>query len=71
MRSRIMGGMPPERIMAVLGYMLPSMNVGELSDFVGSVRQTEPPPVAKAVTELAAATVDPGRWAEARSRIGI
>lgn len=71
MRSRIIGGMPPERIMAILSYTLPSLNVGELSDFVGSVRQTAPPPVVKAVTDLAAAKVDPARWAEARSMIGI
>jgi Hemerythrin HHE cation binding domain len=71
MRSRIIGGMPPDRVMSILGYVLPSMNVAELSDFVGSVRQTAPPPVAKAVIDLAAATVDPGRWTQARSRIGI
>jgi hypothetical protein len=71
MQSRIIGGMPPERIMAILNYMLPSMNVSELSEFLGSVRQTAPPPVAKAVTDLAAAKLDPSRWAEVTARIGI
>jgi len=71
MRSRIIGGMPPERVMAILNFMLPSLNVSELSEFVGSVIQTAPPPVANAVTTLAAAKVDPARWAEAKSRIGM
>jgi hypothetical protein len=71
MRGQIIGAMPPERVMAILSYMLPSLNVSEISDFIGSVRQTAPPPVAKAVTELAAAKVDPARWAEAKSIIGI
>lgn len=71
MRGQIIGGMPPERIMSILSYMLPSLNVDELSEFVGSVRRTAPPPVANAVTDLAAAKVDPARWAEAKTRIGI
>jgi hypothetical protein len=71
MRSRIIGAMPPERIMAILSYTLPALNVSELSDFVGSVAKTAPPPVVKAVTGLATAKVDPARWAEAKSRIGM
>jgi hypothetical protein len=71
MRSRIIGGMPPDRIKAILHYMLQSLNVSELSDFVGSVVPTAPPPVAQAVTALAGSTVDPARWGEAKSRIGI
>jgi len=70
MQGRIIGGMPPERVMAILNYMLPSMNVEELSDFVGSVRRTAPAPVAKAVTDLAAVKVDPSRWSEVTTRIG-
>ncbi|MFZ1023285.1 MAG: hemerythrin domain-containing protein [Thermoplasmata archaeon] len=71
MARQIIGGLPPERMMAILSYMLPSLNVSELSDFVGSMRETAPPPVAKAVTELAAVKVDPARWAEAKSRLGM
>lgn len=71
MRSAIIGGMPPERLFSLLGWMLPSLNVTELAALLSSIRKTAPPPVVKAVTDLGAAKVDPTRWAEVKLRVGM
>ncbi len=70
MRGAIVGRLPPERLLLILGWLLPSLNVQELTAFVGGLLRTAPPPVVKAVTELGGAKVDPARWALVRERIG-
>lgn len=71
MQGVIIARMPPERVLAILGYMLPSLNVTELTKFVGVVQRTTPPPVQKAVVDLCGSRVDPDRWNAVRSRLGI
>ena len=71
MRGKIMGGMPPERLFAILGWMLPALNVTELSDLFISVRNTSPPPVTEAIAKLCAARVDPQRWDAVKLRVGL
>lgn len=71
MRGKIMAGMPPERMMAILGWMLPSLNATELADLLSSIRPAAPPPFFRAVTDLCAARVDPARWGVVRTRVGI
>ncbi len=71
MRSVIMGGMPPERLFAILGWMLPALNVTELSAMFTSMRPGLPPPVFRAISDLAAARVDPARWSLVKERVGI
>jgi Hemerythrin HHE cation binding domain len=69
MRGTIMSGMPPERLMAILRWMLPSLNIGELAEILSVIQRTTPPPVWAAVTRLGETHVDPGRWTSARRRI--
>ena len=71
MRGAIMARMPPERLAAVVGWMLPSLNVSELSALLAPLRKAAPPPLVKMVEDLGTAKVDPARWAEARSRAGF
>lgn len=71
MRSTILRGMPPDRLFSILGWMLPSLNVSELSALLASVRPTAPPPFLKAIVDLASAKVDPARWNEVRLRVGL
>jgi len=71
MRGRIMAGTPPERLAGVLGWMLPSLNVNELSELLGGLTRGAPPELVKTVVGIASAKVDPARWAAVRSRVGI
>lgn len=71
MRNTIIAKFPPDRLFALLGWMLPSLNVTELSELLASVKQTAPPPVMKAISDLCTARVDPGRWSIVRLRVGI
>ncbi len=71
MRGRIISGLPPDQLFAFLGWILPSMNVTELSEMIGVARAAMPPPVFAKVTGLCAARVDPARWTEVRARTGI
>jgi hypothetical protein len=71
MRGKIMGGMPPDRLFAILGWMLPSLNVSELSGLMASLRNGAPPPLFQAVSSLCAEKVDPARWSEVKGRVGF
>ena len=71
MRGKIIAQMPPDRMFAILGWMLPALNVTELADFLASLKQGAPPPVMKAVTDLCAARVDPARWDAVKLRIAL
>jgi len=71
MRGTIISRMPPERLFALLGWMLPSLNVSELSGMLSAVRPGMPPPAFRAVTDLCAAKVDPSRWNEVKVRVGL
>lgn len=70
MRGKIMGAMPPDRLMAILGWMVPSLNPTELAGFLGALQQGAPPPVLTAVYDLCAARLEPARWADVRARVG-
>lgn len=71
MRGAIIGRFPPDRLFALLGWMLPALNVTELSDLLRSVKQSAPPPFMKAVSDLCATRVEPHRWTEVKRRVGI
>ena len=71
MRGKIMGQMPPDRMFVILGWMLPSLNVTELSELLASVKGTAPPQFMKAVADLCAARVEPARWAAVKLRVGL
>ncbi len=69
MRGAIIGGMPPDRLFAILRWMLPSLNVTELSELLRSVRPGVPPAMYRQLTDLCDARVNPAIWSEARLRI--
>jgi hypothetical protein len=71
MRGTIMGRTPPDRMSAILGWMLPSLNVRELSGLLREVRSAVPPQAFKAITDLCEARVDAARWGMVRQIVGI
>ena len=71
MQGTIIATFPPDQLMALLGWMLPALNVTELSELLGGVKQMAPPPLMKAVTELCDVRVDPTRWAAVKLRVGL
>ena len=71
MRGTIMAHWPPDRLFAVLGWMLPSLNRQELVDLTRAMQHALPPPAFKGITDLAAAKVDPGRWGAVRAEVGL
>jgi len=71
MRGLIMGRTTPDRMSAILGWMLPSLNVRELSGILREVRPAVPPQAFKAITDMCEAKVDPTRWGIVRQIVGI
>jgi hypothetical protein len=71
MRDGIMGGMPPDRLASILRWMLPSLNVGELTSMLGGIKASSPPQVLQFISGIAAQRVDPQRWQTVKERVGI
>lgn len=71
MRGAIIAQMPPDRLFAILGWVLPSLNAAELTEFLAGVRRGAPPQVFQAVTDLCSAKVDPARWKTVKPRVGL
>lgn len=71
MQGKIIGQMPPDRVFAILGWMLPSLNATELSRLLSSLKSAAPPPFMKAVSDLCAARVDSARWDAVKLRVGL
>ena len=71
MQGKIIGLMPPDRVFAILGWMLPALNATELTGLLSTFKGTAPPPLLKAVTDIGAARVDPARWAAVKLRVGL
>lgn len=70
MRGAIIAKMPPERLMAILGWMLPALNATELTELLTGLQRGAPPPLFQAVTNLCSSRVDPARWDLVKLRIG-
>jgi hypothetical protein len=71
MRGAIMGGMPPDRLASILRWMLPSLNVIELTGMLAGIKASSPPQVLQFVSGIAAERVDPQRWQTVKERVGI
>jgi AhpD family alkylhydroperoxidase len=71
MRASIMGKMPPDRLFALLGWMLPSLNATELSGLLGALKGKVPPEFMQRMVEICTNSVEPSRWASVRTRAGI
>jgi hypothetical protein len=71
MQGAIMGRMPPDRLFAIAGWMLPSLNVRELAQIIQALRHAMPPAAFQVLTDLCAARVDSARWDEVQRTIGL
>jgi len=71
MRSSIMRRMPRERLEAILRWMLPSLNLTELTSMVAAAKGTMPPEQFQGFTGLAATFLPSERWQLVRQRAGV
>lgn len=71
MRGAIMGAMPPDRLASILRWMLPSLNVGELTGMLAGIKANSPPQAVQLVSGIAAQSLDPQRWQTVKERVGI
>ncbi len=71
MQGKIIGQMPPDRVFAILGWMMPSLNLTELSDLITALKHGAPPSLLQSVSELGAARVDSARWAAVKLQVGL
>jgi Hemerythrin HHE cation binding domain len=71
MRGTIMGRMPRERLASYMRWMLPSLNVDELTGVLAGVKSASPPPVLQFISGIAAQHVDPQRWQTVKERVGL
>lgn len=71
MRGAIMGALPRDRLASILRWMLPSLNVAELTAMLGATKATQPAPVIQFISGIAAQYVDPHRWQTVKERVGI
>lgn len=70
LQESIIRSLSPDRLFAILRWMLPSLNVTGLSRVLGSVRPSMPPPGYQRVAALWEARLNPDIWSEVRSRTG-
>jgi hypothetical protein len=71
MQGAVIAALTPDQVRGYLRWMFPSMNVTELIEFVGGVRQGAPAPMFEILNGIGAATMDPARWATVRERVGL
>jgi len=71
MQGAIMGAMPPERLANYLRWMLPSLNMAELTGMMAGVKHGAPPQFLQFVSGIGAANVDPAMWTLVRERVGF
>lgn len=71
MSNAIVGRQPPERLFAILNWMVPSLNTVELTGFLRRAKAGMPPPALKAVADVCTQRVDPARWAAVRQAVGL
>jgi hypothetical protein len=71
MRGTIMSGIPPERLRRILQWMLPSLNVAELTDMMSGLKRSAPPELVGMIAALGAAHVEPTRWQAVRQGAAI
>jgi len=70
MRGTIMRSMPPERMASFLRWMLPSLNLAELTAMAAGAKASLPPEQFRFVTDIAAKHVPPARWQLVQQRLG-
>lgn len=70
MRGAIMRGMPPERLASILRWMLPSLNLVELTSMMVGSKASMPPEQFRAIADIAAKHVPTERWQVIQQRLG-
>lgn len=71
MRAEIMSGFTPDQMASMMRWMLPSLNVHELTGFYGGLKAGAPPPLFQMMVRAGAANVEPARWNTVCQRVGI
>jgi hemerythrin superfamily protein len=71
MQGALIAAMPPEKVANYLRWMLPSLNLAELTNFMTGVKRGAPPPFLQFVAGIGTARVDPVRWSLIRERVGF
>ena len=71
MRGAIMGGMPRDRMITIFRWMLPSLNVTELTALLRGIQREAPPTLFQLISGIAAERVDPDRWQTVKARVGL
>lgn len=70
-RGQIMASFTPEQMGAMLKWMLPALNVQELTDMFMGLKHGAPPPMFQGLVSSARAHVPPARWNVVAQRVGI
>lgn len=71
MRGAVMRSMPADRLASIFGWMLPSLNVTELTAVVAGGKAGLPPEQFETLSSLAEKRVPPERWQLVRQRVGF
>jgi hypothetical protein len=71
MRGDILRAMPPDRLAVMLRWVLPALNLQELTALLGDLKRSGPPDFLRLVRGIAAANVDPDRWHTVKSQLSL
>lgn len=71
MTGRIIASIPLDRLAVMLRWILPAMDLEELTGMLAGVQRGAPPPILELVRATGSARVDSARWAHATGRIGF
>jgi len=71
MRARITASIPPEDAAESLAWMLPALNLSELTEMFIGAKLSAPPEVLAGLAGIAEKHLDPGRWAMVRQAAAL
>jgi len=71
MNMAIMKNLPPERLAQWMGWMLPSLNVNELTGMLMGLKKTAPPPAFENMVRIAEKTLGEDRWARVKAKAAL
>lgn len=71
MRGKIMASFTPHMMRTNLDWMLPALNVQELTSLAMGVKHGAPPPLLQLLKDVGRSKVDPTRWELVAQRVGL
>ena len=71
MNMTLMKNVPPERLAQWMGWMLPALNVNELTGMFVGLKKGAPPPVFENMARLAEKALGDNRWAAVKAKAGL